>query len=97
MSTSTVSDAAGLPRAGARPERNRQLRALQESVGEDAVWCLDPWAFEAVWPGYFDALRTLPGRRDLAHYAHGAAVDGLWAPGLSASMTSRRPTPRALA
>lgn len=73
-------DGGMLPRAGARPERTKQLRALQEAVGPGAVWCLDPWRFESLWPGYFDVLRRLPSRREHPKYDHSAAVSGFnWA------------------
>ena len=73
-------DGGRLPRAGARPERTKQLRALQEAIGPGAVWCLDPWRFEGLWPGYFDTLRALPGRREHPKYDHSAAVSGFnWA------------------
>jgi len=54
------------------------LRRLRAALGEEVVWCLDARRFEAVWPGFFAQLRSLPTRGD--YTAHRGTMDNFpWA------------------
>ena len=54
-----------------RHPRHHDLLSLQTSLGEDAVWCIDPPAFSARWPDFFTRTKKLPWMHELPTSASG--------------------------
>jgi len=48
-----------------RHPRARDLHSLRLTLGEDAVWCIDPPAFSARWSDFFARTKQLPWMHEL--------------------------------
>ena len=70
--------AGGMPSSRCPPAAGTQEAAkfqqLRSALGNATVWCVAPSTYEAVWPSFFERLRSLPGAES---YPKRSAIHGV--------------------